>query len=363
MKNTFGTNIALTIFGESHGESVGAVLDGLPAGLPADEERIRTFLTLRRPAGEISTARRERDDFRIESGVLDGHTTGTPILIRIPNEDVRSADYAAMRTVARPGHADLTAQYKYGGFQDARGGGHFSGRVTAGLVAAGAVLTDALLRKNIRIGTHIAQIGDVCDRSFGDTEKDIETLCGRSFAVLEEAAGERMKAAILAAGSEGDSVGGILETAVTGLPGGVGEPWFDSVESMLSHALFSIPAVKGVAFGAGFDLTGMRGSCANDPFALRDGRIVTLSNHNGGVNGGITNGMPLVFRTVVKPTPTIGKQQDTVDFKEMKETTLAAKGRHDPCIVHRARIVQDSVTALALCDLLAARYGTEWLAK
>ncbi len=361
MKNTFGTNISLTLYGESHGESIGAVLDGLPAGLAVDEKSVRRALELRRPAGEWSTARRERDEFSIESGVLNGHTTGTPVLIRIPNEDTRSKDYNATRTAARPGHADLTAEYKYGGFQDARGGGHFSGRITAGLVAAGAILRDALERKNILIATRIASVADVCDRPFENIEKDAAALKDKPFAVLDDTAGERMKAAILAAKAEGDSVGGVLETVVTGLPGGVGEPWFDSVESVLSHALFSIPAVKGVAFGDGFSLSSMRGSEANDEYFIENGKIVTRTRHNGGVTGGITDGMPVFFRVAIKPTPTISKQQRTVDFKTMEETTIAAKGRHDPCIVHRARIVADSVTALALCDLLTARYGTEWL--
>lgn len=362
MKNTFGQSVAVTLFGESHGECIGAVLDGLAPGLRMDEGAIRHMLFLRRPTGSISTARQEQDAFRIVSGVYGGHTTGTPITILIPNENANSSDYAPMQTVARPSHADYTAQCKYHGWQDPRGGGHFSGRITAALVAAGAICLSALADKGIRIGTHVKQCAGLHDRDFADLPADIARLHDKPFAVLDDNVEAPMKAAIEAAAAEGDSVGGVLETAVTGMPAGVGEPWFDSLESLLAHAMFSMPAVKGIEFGAGFALANLRGSQANDPFALQDGRIVTTTNNNGGLNGGITNGMPIIFRTAVKPTPTIFKPQHTVDFHTMEETVLQPRGRHDPAIVHRARAVQDAVTALVLCDALAMRFGTDWLA-
>ena len=361
MKNTFGTSVSVTFFGESHGPEIGAVVDGLAPGIPVDETFIASRLTLRRPAGAISTARQETDAFRIVSGVFEGRTTGTPLTVLIPNADVRSGDY--QRGPARPGHADLTAHFKYHGFEDYRGGGHFSGRVTAALVAAGAVVMPALKAKGVLIGTHIARCAGINDAPFGnDPAADIEKLNALPFAVLDEDSGAQMRAAIENAASRGDSVGGVLETAVTGLPAGVGEPWFDTVEGVLSHALFSVPAVKGVSFGDGFALADMTGSTANDPIRMQAGKPVTETNHNGGVNGGITNGMPLLFRCAVKPTPSISQEQRTVNPAAGSNAVLRISGRHDPAIGHRARSVVDSVTALALCDLLALRFGTDWLA-
>ena len=363
MKNTIGTSVALTIFGESHGAAVGAVLDGLAPGIAVDEEFIRSQLTLRRPFGDISTPRVEPDNFVIESGVFEGKTAGTPICILIPNVNTKSKDYSEIRSKARPGHADFTAFEKYHGFEDYRGGGHFSGRITAGIVAAGAIAISALKAKGIYVGTHISRLAGVKDRSFADFKEDIKSVNNKVFAVLDKNAETAMLAAAKAAGSDGDSVGGVLETAVVGLPAGVGEPWFDSVESKLSRALFGIPAIKGVEFGGGFDLCDMRGSEANDPIRIENGEIKTLSNNNGGINGGITNGMPVVFRCGVKPTPTIHKEQQTVDFINRENVQFIAGGRHDPCIVHRARVVIDSITAIVLCDILSERFGTDWLAK
>ena len=384
-KNTFGSSVTITIFGESHGAEIGAVLDGLAPGIPVKEEFIAEKLSLRRPVGAISTGRVEPDRFRIVSGVFEGRTTGTAVCILIPNENTRSKDYSATRFLARPGHADYTANCKYHGYEDYRGGGHFSGRVTAALVAAGAIALSALEDKGILIGTHIARCAGVADRGFaggaglgsavsagagsGSTvsaglevlNADIRALSASNFAVLDPAAAVMMRAEIERAAAEGDSVGGILETAVTGLPAGVGEPWFDSLESVLSHALFSIPAVKGVEFGDGFALADLRGSTANDSFRMSDGTIVTATNRNGGINGGISNGMPLIFRCAVKPTPSIFKEQDTVDFSAGTDEKLLLKGRHDPAIVHRARVVVDSVCALVLCDMLAQRFGTDFL--
>lgn len=355
MKDTFGNSIQVTIFGESHGPAIGCVVNGLPAGLTVDEAVIKHCLSMRRPAGAISTARREADRFVIESGVKDGRTTGTAVCIVIPNEDTRSGDYSAMESIARPSHSDYAAFVKYHGENDTRGGGHFSGRITAAVVAAGALLLPTLWEKGIRIGTHIASIADVKDRLFGEGDEltaDLEKLYELDFAALDEQARAGMREAILAAKADADSVGGVLETAVCGLPAGLGEPFFDSVESLLAHALFSIPGIKGVEFGAGFGLAQMRGSEANDPFRIEDGRVVTTTNNAGGINGGLTNGMPILFRCAVRPTPTIGKAQQTVNFRAMKETELAAAGRHDPCIVHRARAVVDAMTAIVLADLL-----------
>nr|WP_316623853.1 chorismate synthase [uncultured Ruminococcus sp.] len=361
MKNTFGNSISLTLFGESHGEAIGAVLDGLAPGIGVDMDLIRSQLDKRRPAGKISTARREADEFRIVSGVFEGKTTGTPLTIIIPNTAMHSKDYSATRSLARPGHADYTAYAKYHGFEDYRGGGHFSGRVTAALVAAGAILISTLKKKGIVIGSHILSCAGVSDADFGDIAEDISKLNDMDFAVLDSDKGTQMKAAIEAAAADGDSVGGVLETAVLGLPAGVGEPWFDTVEGVLSHALFSVPAIKGVQFGDAFDMVNGRGSQFNDSYYISDKEIKTTTNHNGGINGGITNGMPVVFRCAVKPTPSIFKAQATVDFMKGEDAVLELKGRHDPAIIHRARVVVDSVTALAVADLLATRFGTDWL--
>ncbi len=363
MKNTFGNNVSVTLFGESHGVAIGAVVDGLPAGVKVDEEFISHQLDLRRPFGKISTSRQEADKFEILSGVFNGKTTGTPICIIIPNENTQSKDYSKTYGKARPGHADYTAFCKYNGCEDYRGGGHFSGRITAGLVAAGAIAIDLLTKKGIKIGTHILKCAGVEDSGFADLEKDINNLSGKVFPVLNDKKEEEVIKSIEKIAKEGDSVGGVLETAVIGLPVGVGEPWFDSVESVLSHALFSIPAVKGVEFGAGFSCADMLGSQMNDSFVFNGDKVTTKTNNNGGINGGITNGMPVLFKCAIKPTPSISKEQETVDFINNENTVLSVKGRHDPCIVHRARVVVDSITAIVLCDLLSQKFGTDWLGE
>lgn len=363
MKNSIGQNITLTIFGESHGAGIGAVLDGMPAGIPVSDDFIANQLSIRRPSGNISTPRVEKDNFIIYSGVFNGFTTGTPICIVIPNENTKSKDYSADRFKARPSHADFVAFEKYHGFEDYRGGGHFSGRVTAGIVAVGAIAISALKQKGITIGTHIKKCAGVYDRDFADYNADISALNGMTFAVLDNDKAEEMQNEILKARKDLDSVGGVLETAVIGMPVGVGEPWFDSLESMLSHALFSIPAVKGVEFGLGFDISDLRGSKANDQLEIKDGNITFKTNNNGGINGGITNGDRVIFRTAVKPTPTISQPQDTVDFEKLENTVIESRGRHDPCIVHRARVVVDSMTAITLCDALTAKFGTDWWIK
>ena len=369
MKNTFGNNICLTIFGESHGAAVGAVLDGMAAGIPVDEQALAFYMDKRRARGDgLSTARTEADCIRILSGVYNSRTTGTPITLLIENKNTRSGDYAKTADLLRPGHADYTAHVKYHGWQDARGGGHFSGRITAGLVAAGGICLQALAAQGIGIATHIYRCAGIADTAFapvGQTAAQVAALNAMTdpaqFALLDTAQEQPMKAAIRAAAAEGDSVGGVLETAIVGLPAGLGEPFFDSVESTLAHMAFSIPAVKGIEFGAGFGFADLRGSAANDPFRMEDGRVVTATNHNAGINGGITNGMPVVFRTAIKPTPSIFKPQNTVDYLAKQNAVLALQGRHDPCIVARAAIVQSCAAALAVADLLSARYGEGWM--
>ena len=363
MKNTFGTALTVTLFGESHGPAIGAVLDGISPGIKIDEEYIQKKLELRKAKGKISTKRHEADKIEILSGVFNGYTTGTPLTILIKNEDIRSKDYDVMSRVARPSHADLTANYKYGGYEDFRGGGHFSGRITAPIVAVGAILMKALEDKGIYIGTHIKKCYELDDREFGDYLDDIKVLANKAFPVLDEAVASHMTTAIEKAAAEGDSLGGVLETAVVGIPKGVGEPWFDSMESVISHAMFSVPAVKGIEFGKGFDLASMKGSEANDAFCYEDEQIITKTNNNGGINGGITNGMPVVFRVVIKPTPSIYKTQETVDFVKKENVQLSLQGRHDPAIVHRARAVVDAMTAIALADLLTVRFGTNYLGE
>ncbi len=352
MRNTFGTRVTVTLFGESHGPEIGCVLDGLAPGLHVNEDFIAAQLALRRPMGRISTARVEPDPFRIVSGVYQGRTTGTPLCILIPNTEAHSEDYVNLRDRPRPGHADYPGCVKYRGFADPRGGGHFSGRLTAPLVAAGAIAIGALRSRGVWIGTHIARLAGIADRPFDHLGEDVARLGSLPFAVLDEAAGEKMRGAVEAAAGDGDSVGGVLETAVLGLPAGLGEPWFDTVEGLLSHALFSIPAVKAVEFGDGFALAEGRGSETNDPFRIEKGRVVTETNHSGGIHGGLTNGMPLLFRTAVKPTPSIALPQRTVNLATGENEEIRVSGRHDPCIVPRARVVQDSLTALVLLDLM-----------
>lgn len=361
MKNTFGNNIHFTLFGESHGQEIGMVIDGLAPGIKVDEDFIKSQLDKRRPQGKISTARQELDPFRIVSGVFNGETTGTPIAIIIPNSNTKSKDYAKLKDLPRPGHADYTAEVKYHGFQDYRGGGHFSGRITTPIVAAGAIAIDALRSKGIVIGTHVKRCAGVDDANFSNYSEELAKLNDKTFAVIDDAKEAEMVAAIEKAAADGDSVGGILETVITGMPAGVGEPWFDTVESELSHILFSVPAIKGVEFGDGFAMADMRGSEANDSFYMDGDKVKTKTNHNGGINGGITNGMPIVIKCVVKPTPSIYKEQDTIDMNKLEDSKLTIEGRHDPAIIHRARVVVDSVVALCLCDMLCGRYGTDYL--
>lgn len=361
MKNTFGQSISLTVFGESHGAGVGVVLDGLCSGLDVNDASIKTALSRRAPSTSTDTARRERDAYQILSGVFNGKTTGTPICIFIPNENTDSKAYEY--GIARPSHADYAAFCKYGGYEDYRGGGHFSGRVTAGIVATGAILKDALKGLGISIGTHILECANVRDNDFNDIQNEVLSLDCAKFPVLNEDKAKEMIACVEQAKANLDSVGGITQTAIVGLPAGVGEPMFDSVEGMLSHAMFAIGAVKGIEFGKGFELGKMLGSSANDAFVIEDGKVKTSTNNNGGINGGITNGMPVLFNLAIKPTPSIAQKQNTVDFINGKQTEIEIVGRHDPAIVRRICPVVDSVSALVVCDLLAQRYGTDVFKK
>ena len=356
MKNTFGNSITMTVFGESHGKAVGAVLDGLAPGIVIDTDIISKKLALRAPT-DNETERREGDRFELLSGVFNGRSTGTPLTIVVYNSDAHSADYDY--GTARPSHADYAAWCKYHGFEDYRGGGHFSGRVTAAVAAAGGIFIPALEKLGIQLASHILICGTVRDRSFDNVSKDIEKLKNSSFPILDKSFEEKMKKEMADAKARGDSIGGIVQTAVTGVPAGIGEPWFDSAEGLLSHALFSVGGIKGVEFGEGFACAEMAGSEFNDPLRFENGKVISLSNHNGGVNGGITNGMPFVFNCAVRPTASIAGEQKTVDFLRGENTTVSVGGRHDPCIVRRICPVIESMTAFVLCDLLASRYGTD----
>ncbi len=356
MSGVWGKKIKLSIFGESHGKAIGINIDGIPAGVELDMDYIQREMRRRAPGrSELSTTRVEEDSFQILSGYFNNRTTGTPLCAVIYNTDQHSKDYEKTKALLRPSHGDYTGFIKYKGFNDYRGGGHFSGRITAPLVFAGAVCRQILENHNIIIGSHIKSIGRIEDEFFdmaGVGSELLNTLKGSSFPVLDKKIEQNMKEAIINAGNEKDSVGGIIETAVINLPPGLGEPFFDSVESTLAHLLFSVPAVKAVEFGAGFRVTGMKGSEANDEYYIEGDIIKTFSNNSGGINGGITNGMPLILRVGIKPTPSIGKAQKTVDICEKENRIIEIKGRHDPCIVPRALPVIEAVTAIGIFDLL-----------
>lgn len=356
MASYLGEHIHVSVFGQSHSPAIGVVVDGLPAGERVDMEELGRFLKRRAPGqNATSTPRKEADLPQFLSGLVDDVTCGAPLAALIENTNTRSQDYAQLRDKPRPGHADFTAQVKYGGFQDVAGGGHFSGRLTAPLCIAGGICLQILKRRGIEVAAHIASIAGEADRPFDPMGESVETLDALKrvpFPVLDEKAGEQMRKVILQAKEEGDSVGGIVECLVTGVPAGLGEPMFGGMENRLAAALFGIPAVKGVEFGAGFGVATMRGSENNDPFTVKDGKLVTETNHAGGILGGITNGMPLVFRLAVKPTPSIAKQQQTVSLSKHQVEELVVTGRHDPCIVPRAVPVVEAVTALTILDLL-----------
>ena len=348
MKNTFGNALGLTIFGESHGAAVGAVLDGLAAGLPVDEAYIAERMDRRRARGDgLSTARTEPDVVEFLSGVVNGHTTGTPITMMIRNTNTRSGDYDGLSVVPRPGHADYTAGVKYGGHADFAGGGAFSGRLTAPLCIAGGICLQLLKKQGIEVISRIASIGSVEDV----TPLTVSTA-DKPFPVVDDAVGETMRAEIAAAKAEDDSVGGIVECAVLGLPVGLGGPLFDGMEGRISSIVFGIPAVKGIEFGIGFGAARLRGSENNDPFVVENGTVRTTTNHCGGILGGITNGMPLTFRAAFKPTPSIAKEQQSVNLNTLTPEILRVRGRHDPCIVPRAVPCIEAAAAIAVYDAL-----------
>lgn len=361
MKNTFGNNIQVTLFGESHGEAIGVVIDGLAPGIALDMDFIQNQMDKRKAKGRISTQRKEADELHIVSGYFNGYTTGTPLTILIENTNTRSNDYEKTKYRLRPSHADFTANEKYLGYQDYRGGGHFSGRLTAPIVTAGAIALQVLQEKGIRIGSHIVQCRTLKDASFSNNpdilKEEIELVNNSAFPVINEEAGKQMIQMIEETAAQGDSVGGILESCILNMPTGVGEPFFHSIESTLSHLLFSVPAVKGVEFGLGFDFANLYGSEANDAIVYTD-HMETKTNHNGGINGGISNGMPIRIRCVIKPTPSIYKEQETVDLQTHEAVKLQIQGRHDPAIIHRARVVVDSVLAIGILDLLMEREAT-----
>ena len=358
MSSTWGQHVMLSIFGQSHGEAIGVTLDGFPAGMKIDMERLLGEMARRAPGQSLlTTARREADAPEFLSGVLDGKTTGQPICILIRNTNQRSRDYGEGVDLVRSGHADYTGHVRYFGHEDWRGGGSFSGRLTAPLVAAGALCSQWLEAQGVKIACHIQQLGAVRDASFMDADPgaDYAYMKQMHLPVLNEGLDARMETAAMAARNDGDSIGGVIECMVTGLPAGLGAPFFDSVESEISHLLFSIPAVKGVEFGEGFGFASMRGSQANDAFRMADGKVVTETNHSGGVNGGITNGMPVIFRCAIRPTPSIAKKQQTVSLKTGENAELEIHGRHDPCILPRAVPVVEAMTAIAILDMWKER--------
>lgn len=351
MSSSYGENIRVTVFGQSHGPAIGVVMDGLPAGLPVDLDRLQSFLDRRAPGrSDLTTARKEEDRPEILSGLFEGRTCGAPFAALIRNRDARSKDYSALAQTPRPGHADYTAAIKYGGAQDYRGGGHFSGRLTAPLCIAGGICLQMLEREGIRVMARIRALGPVTDDS-----AFTEPVGDKPFPASSDRAAAEMQQAVARAKEAGDSLGGIIECVVTGLPAGLGDPMFDGMENRISAALFAIPAIKGVEFGDGFALAGLTGSAANDPFRMEQGRVVTETNRCGGILGGITTGMPLVFRVAVKPTPSIAQPQRTVDLGTGQDTDLQITGRHDPCILPRAVPCVEAVAALAVYDAFLAR--------
>lgn len=356
MSSSWGNNIKISIFGESHGLGIGVVIDGLPAGERLDFDELRREMNRRAPGKDpTATPRAEADTPEICSGILNGMTTGAPLCAVIENANTRSSDYDKLARLPRPGHADYTASVRYNGCNDVRGGGHFSGRLTAPLTFAGAVCKQILAQRGITVGGHILAIGNVYDLSLDPVsiEPDLLRALGSdTFALLDKTYEEPMRDAIARAHADGDSIGGIIEIAAVGVPAGVGSPMFGGVENVLSSIVFGVPAVKGVEFGAGFNVARMRGSECNDPFAYDRGSIVTTTNNCGGILGGITTGMPIIMRAAVKPTPSIAQKQRTVDLADKRDTLLAINGRHDPCIVPRALPAIEAAVAIGLADML-----------
>jgi len=360
--STFGKMIEVSLFGESHGEAIGIVISNLPGGIKLNLEKINFDLQKRRPKSELSTSRQEKDQYKIVSGFFNGYTTGSPLTFMIPNLDTRSKDYTP--NILRPSHADYTAKIKYNGFEDYRGGGHFSGRITTPLVILGSICNQLLEKKGIIVSSHISSIKDCSDDHFNKinlTSENLLKLNCSDFPVLDASISDSFKEIILNAKNAEDSVGGTIETAIIGLDPGYGDPFFESIESVLSHLLFSVPAVKGVEFGKGFAITSLFGSESNDAFFLENGFVKTKTNNSGGIQGGISNGMPIIFKVAIKPTASIGKLQQTVDIGSMSETNLNLIGRHDPSIVPRVIHVINAITSYAVLELIIRKDGFTWI--
>ena len=356
MSSTYGEKIKISVFGESHGNGIGVVIDGLLAGAEIDMDGVLAQMKRRAPGRDkTATPRKESDLPEVLSGMLGSTLTGAPLCAVIRNTNTKSGDYSNLLECPRPGHSDYTAFIKYGGANDIRGGGHFSGRITAPLVFAGSICRQLLEKRGIKIAAHIKSIGGVNDKAFdptGISDELIGRLNSSSFALIDEDREEAMRAEVESARKSLDSIGGTIECAVTGLTPGIGEPMFDGVEGVIAKAVFGVPAVKGIEFGKGFELAKMRGSQSNDPFVYMDGRVVTETNNCGGILGGITNGMPVIFTAAIKPTPSIAQKQRTVNLETGENTELEIRGRHDPCIVPRAVPVIEAVTAIALINLI-----------
>ena len=359
MSGTWGNNIEISIFGESHGKAIGVVLNGIKAGTPIDMDKIEIEMQRRAPGKDkLSTPRKEADKPVILSGIFEGKATGTPITMMIENSDTRSRDYSKTKNLLRPSHADYSGFVKYNGFNDYRGGGHFSGRITAPIVFVGAIAKQILEQKGIRVGSHIKSVENIEDNSFDFVNLNVETLDSlleKELPVLNDEKIEEIKETIMSARKDIDSVGGVIETGIIGLGAGVGSPFFDSLESKIASLAFSVPAVKGIEFGMGFDIAKSRGSVANDEYYIENGQIKTYSNNNGGIIGGISNGMPVIHRVAIKPTASISREQRTVNIETMQNEIIKIEGRHDPCIVQRAVVVIEAISAIAVLELLSEK--------
>lgn len=361
MSNLIGESYRVLIFGQSHAPSIGAVIEGLPAGFAPDWDAVRAFMARRAPGGKLSTARRESDLPEILSGLNErGETCGAPLAIRIANSDARSGDYDLLRDRPRPGHADYPASVKFAGANDIRGGGQYSGRLTAPLCFAGALVLQLLEKRGIAVRARIARLAGVDDAAMDWVQPDLSRISDGELACVSPEAAEAMRAAILEAKADGDSVGGIIEAYAVGLPAGLGDPMFDGVENRVSRAMFGIPAVRGVEFGAGFAAAELRGSAHNDAWKMENGKVRTETNRHGGVLGGMTTGMPLIVRVAFKPTPSIAAEQRTVSLSERADRTLCVPGRHDPCIVPRAVPCVEAALAVALYDMILQGGNLEW---
>lgn len=360
--STFGKNIEVSLFGESHGEAIGITIHNLPSGILLNLEEIDNDLLKRRPKSNLSTSRREKDAYNFISGLYNGRTTGSPLTVLIYNNDTKSKDYT--QAVLRPSHADFTSHVKYDSYNDYRGSGHFSGRITAPLMILGAISKQLLSVKGIKVISHISSIKDIVDECFNKTNINntiVQSLIDSDFPVINPAVKDAYEEIILTAKTNKDSVGGTIETAILNIGAGYGEPFFDSLESIIAHLVFSIPGVKGIEFGEGFNVTKLFGSEANDPFILENGSIRTSTNKSGGIQGGISNGMPIVFKTAIKPTASIGKPQQTVDYNKKETVILELSGRHDPAIIHRAIHVINAITSYAILEMIVRKEGSNWI--